>query len=992
MDGTARLCRASIVKITTVGISLTALISAAGFWMPRAGVLLALLGLSVGAVLLVCGAATAHPRTMYKLRDIENAKQNLERHEWAQDIVKGWERGASFALEQDRAYFEALIPELTPGTSYGQNCPQCVGKQSLMGQARFGWRPEAPEQITCNACGAIYPDEAYPETGTVECPRMGQTFTYYETPEERANPDARADHALKWLGDRPTMTSFSGLIRFQKIGWAYGQSLLLAKLYAVTGDVAYAERVVWILDRIAQVYPGYLFHSYDGSIADWPPAEVAANMGEQERADGPRGGRFPPDAVRHAYGLNRYDDYSTLHNGFWGAGRMACHGKGSDSGPLTSMTIAFDLVRDAQYPDGSRLVDGDVGRRIVDDLILAGCRDMEHWNSLSNKGTAVFVLCAAVGSLLEQPDRVRYALDGFERMLADRYHFDGFYSESPAYAEHNLSNTRELPDLLNGYSDPVGYEPDEGQRIDELDPFRTGHYPMALTAMIRMLGPGHRLPVIGDTRYDTKTSVLCTEVLADRLDPDYAGLLETVQESNLEEEGSEYALWYRPADLRSDGPDALPLRSEWFPGWHVGVLRGGRDENDTAVYLNGNENQWTTHTGHRQRDVLSLSSYAYGEELARDLGYYSGSGHMLPDGRRGQDWARSTLSHNLVVVDEDDQEARDCGSNLELFGISPGIEVIQASGFNVYPQCDEYRRTTALIRRPDGQTYTVDLFRVKGGKVHQYGMSCNGTLAAVEGAQPAELSPAWGRWLSNPVAVEPGGPLTVTWTFRDVSLDVALLNAADRIIAADSPGWRVANREELERSPIQQVLSENRSATSSETLTSQFAAVMVPYREEGSPITSARLLETDAASGVLAVEVKLEGRTDIIVSTMDQEERQYGAVTVAGQFAFVSVDDEGHAIQGYLLNGSRLACGDLEIVLPEPAATLKVRGTEDRIFHLAEPLAADAATVGSYVLAGRDPQTGFEVESTSGDAITVRDYPAIACDEVTILNSGWVER
>ena len=992
MDGTASVFRASIVKTATVGISLTALISTAGFWMPRAGALLVLLSLSVGAVLLACSAATAQPRTMYKPRDIENAKQNLERYAWAQAIVKGWKRGASFALEQDRAYFEALIPELTPGTSYGQNCPRCLGKQSLMGQARFGWRPEAPEQITCNACGTIYPDEAYPETGTLECPRMGQTFTYYQTPEELAHPDARADHALKWLGDRPTMTSFSGLIRFRKIGWAYGQALSLAKLYAVTGDVAYAERVVWILDRIAQVYPDYLFHSYDGSIADWPPAEVAANMGEQERANGPRGGRFPPDAVRHAYGLNRYDDYSTLHNGFWGAGRLACHGKGSDSGPLAAMTIAFDLVRDAQYPDGRPIVDDDVERRIVDDLILAGCADMEHWNSLSNKGTAVFVLCAAVGSLLEQPDRVRYALDGFERMLRDRYHFDGFYSESPAYAEHNLSNTRDLPDLLNGYSDPVGYEPDEGQRIDELDPFRTGHYPMALKAMIRMLGPGHRLPVIGDTKYDTKTSVLCTEVLADRLDPDYAGLLETVQGSRLEDEGSEYALWYRPADLRSDGPDALPLRSQWFPGWHVGVLRGGREENDTAVYLNGNENQWTTHTGHRQRDVLSLSTYAYGEELARDLGYYSGSGHMLPDGRRGQDWARSTLSHNLVVVDEDDQEARDCGSNLELFGISPGIEVVQASGFNVYPQCDEYRRTTALIRRPDGETYVVDFFRVKGGGIHQYALSCNGTLTATEDAQSTDLGSAWSRWLSNPKAVTSEGPHTLSWTFRDVSLDVVLLGDSDRVVMADAPGWRVANRKELEKPPIQQVLAENRAAAPSETLTSQFAAVMVPYRGGDSPVVSARLLETDAAPGALAVEVKLEGRTDIIISTMDQEERQYGAVTVAGRFAFASLDDDGHATQGYLLNGSRLACGDLEIGLPEPVTKLKVRSVEGNTFHLAEKLGPDTAPVGSYLLAGTDPQTGFEVESTSENAITVRDYPAIACEEVTVLNSGWVER
>ncbi|MDP6778314.1 MAG: hypothetical protein QGI83_16280, partial [Candidatus Latescibacteria bacterium] len=185
---------------------------------------------------------------------------------------------------------------------------------------------------------------------------------------------------------------------------------------------------------------------------------------------------------------------------------------------------------------------------------------------------------------------------------------------------------------------------------------------------------------------------------------------------------------------------------------------------------------------------------------------------------------------------------------------------------------------------------------------------------------------------------------------------------------------------------------ENRGGDSDGVLSSQFALMMVPSREGDPQTVSARLIADDVTSGVLAVEVVLDGRTDIIVSTMDQEERQFGAVTVAGQFAFASLDDDGRATQGYLLNGSRMACGDLEIRLPESATTVKVERIEDRTFHLAESLAPDAVAAGFYVLAGRDPQTGFEVESVTGDAITVRDYPAIPCEEVTVLNSRWVER
>ncbi len=979
---------AGTVVVAILGI----LLPAFDAWNLRSVLFAVLLCLPV-VLLVSCKTVLAQPRTMYKPGDIENARQNLQRYGWAEAIVRGWERSVAVAMQQDRAFFDTFIPELTPGTHYGQNCPHCVGKQSLMGGGHFTWGIDSPDEITCSACGTAYPNAQYPETGVLECARMGQRFTYYETPEEVADPENRAAHALKWGGDRPTMTSFSGHIRHCKGSWAREQALTLARLYAVTGEIGYAERVVWILDRFARVFPNYLYHSYDGSVADLPPAEVAANMGKEEAAGGPRGGRFPRGAIRHAYGLHQFEDYSTMNNGFWGAGRMSVHGKGSDAGPLFSLMVAYDLIRDAEYPDGRRLLDEHTERRILEDLILAGCADMEHWNTLSNKGTAVFVLCAAVGMLLEQPERVRHALDGFRRMLEARYHHDGFYAESPAYSAHNLANVYELTDLLHGYSDPPGYVPGEGERVESLDMFSSGRFHLSLLSLVRTLAPGNRMPVIGDTRYGTGADLRSVEILAARLGGEYAGLLELVQGAGLSQKGSEYALWYRPFDLRADAA-TLPLRSEWFPGWHVGVLRGGLKAKDAALYLNGNEHQWTVQTGHRHQDVLSLSIYAYGEELASDRGYFSGSDQRLLDGRSGQRWMRSTLSHNLVAVDEAEQANRACGSNLELFGVAPGVEVVQASGVNVYPQCEEYRRACVMVTTPEGQAYFVDFFRVKGGRTHQYGFHCNGSLV---GGQPdlstydvEELPDVWAEWLENPRAITPGGPTAFTWQYRGVNLDLMVLNTPQRIVTADAPGWRIFTTEELERPPIGHILAENRAGGDEMALSSQYAAVVVPYKTGGSPVVGARLLGNDQDCGVLAVEVKLRGRTDYLISAMDQEERQFGPVTVAGQFGFVSVDDQGEAVQGYLLNGTVLGCGDLQISLAEASTRLKVQSVEDGTFRLAEPLPDAQAVVGSYLLAGEAPQTGFEIASASEDAITVRDYPAIVCDEIRVLNSGWV--
>ncbi|MDE3256877.1 MAG: heparinase II/III family protein [Gemmatimonadota bacterium] len=960
-------------------------------WFLRFHILVFLLILP--AVLLAATrSACPGPRTLYKSADIENARRNVVRYDWAKGIVEGWERDVALAMRQDRGFFEALIPELTPGTHYGQNCPNCVGKLSLMGGGRFNWTIERPDEISCSVCGTVYPNARYPETGVLECPRMGQRFTYYQTPEEVADPENRAKHALKWLGERPTMTSFTGHIRDCKVGWATGQALTLAKLYAVSGEARYAERVVWILDRFARVYPNYLYHSYDGSVADLPPAEVAANMGGEELAGGPAGGRFPPGAVRHAYGLHQFETYSTLNNGFWGAGRLRVHGKGSDAGPLFSLLVAYDLIGDASYPDGRRVLDDVVERRILDDLILAGCADMEHWNSLSNKGTAVFVLSAGVGMLFGQPDRVRRAQDGFRRMLDERYHHDGFYAECPSYSAHNLSNVHELADLLHGYSDPHGYLPDEGERIDSLDIFSSGRFHDSLVSLVRSLAPGNRMPVIGDTQYIATADLLSLEMLAARLGGAYAGLLEQVQGAKLSERGREYALWYLPPDLMADAAE-LPLRSEWFPGWHVGVLRGGRGASDTALFLNGNEHQWTVQTGHRHQDVLSLSLYAHGEEMVSDRGYFSGSDQRLPDGRSGQRWMKSTLSHNLVVVDEEDQRRSECGSNLELFGLAPGIEVVQASGVNVYPQCDVYQRVCVLVDAPEDRKYLVDVFRVRGGRTHQYGFQCNGTLAGgvpdLSTYESETLSEVWAEWMESPRGVSPEKSATFSWEHRGVNLDLMVLSTSQRLVVADAPGWRIFTPEELKQPSIGHILAENRAADGQMSISSQFAALIAPYISGNSPAVSARLIENDPESGAVAIEVQLAGRTDYIISTMDQERRRYGPVSLAGRFGFASVDGQGRAVRAYLLNGTELTCGDLSISLPAASTTLSVRSVEERTFHLAEPVPDPDRVAGTYLLTGTTPQTGFEIESATENAITVRDYPAIPTKTVTILNSRW---
>lgn len=913
-------------------------------------------------VIVTCTSVLAEPLTLYKAGNIATARENLKRYAWSKDIVEGWKQRVERALREDREFFEDMISPLTPWPLYGQNCPACVGKQSTMGESGlYEWSVAEPDKLRCKYCGTVYPNSKYPETGSITCPEMGQTFTFYLTEEERAHPeDTSGKYAFRWA-NWPVHTSWSGILRYNRANWCISRILILAKLYAITGDVRYAERAALIMDIVAQRYPNWLYHSYNGTYADCPPGEAAASMGKY-----PSAGKFPVKTIFTAFkGLHTKGDYAVLNNGFWGAGRFGC--SGSDGRLILDMTVAYDLIHEAERPDGRPVLSPEMSEQIVNDLILAGCEDTENWNAINNKCGPGRAMSGAVGILFNRPQSVRRALEGFEALMDHSFHFDGFCKETPSYSGMHLNLMRNIPEILSGYSDPEDFIPGDGRILKNFNPFlETDRYRLALASMVRMLDFNNCYPVIGDTHFDSGISPIYAEVLTAHYDKEYAYLLEDAQGAPLAEKGGEYALWHRPQDI-TIGPASRFYPSEWFPGWHVGVLRGGRAGSHTAFYFNGN-----AHGIHRHYDTLGIIYSAHGQELASDRGY------IWDDPRNA--WTKSTLSHNIVTVDGANQNVENCRSTLELFGVSPFVEVTQASA-NAYRQCDLYQRTCALVKLTEDRTYAVDFFRISGGKLHRYGFNCNGRLVNIKGANPKPADMEI-KWLSNLRADTPSTPFSATWDYNGVKMDMLMLNDVDRLIVADAPGWRNNRGESLNAPPIQQILAEQTDETSAH---SHFTVVMAPYKGASSPVKSARVILNDLKSGAIAAEVELADRTDYIISAADDKTRTYGPITMSGRFGFASVDAEGNLIRAYLLNGTKLLCGDRGISLAEARFPLKVTSVEGRIFRLAESIPSNLKLRGAYLLAG---ETGFEIESTTAKSITVRDYPAIECDVVTVINSG----
>ena len=116
---------------------------------------------------------------------------------------------------------------------------------------------------------------------------------------------------------------------------------------------------------------------------------------------------------------------------------------------------------------------------------------------------------------------------------------------------------------------------------------------------------------------------------------------------------------------------------------------------------------------------------------------------------------------------------------------------------------------------------------------------------------------------------------------REPGSDDAQYAAA--MVIADAPGWRIFTTEELEQPSVGHILAENRAGDEpGMPLSSRYAAIVVPYDSGSSPVVRARLIEDDPATGVVAIEVQLHGRTDYIISSMDLEQRQYGPVRSGG--------------------------------------------------------------------------------------------------------------
>ena len=636
---------------------------------------------------------------------------------------------------------------------------------------------------------------------------------------------------------------------------------------------------------------------------------------------------------------------------------------------------AYDLIYDSgELEVLSQETGVDVKRRIEEDFFHGAIRQVEVFPpNYSNAAPRIYQGYAVIGRVLGEPEYVHTAVQ-LSKALFERFFFvDGFWKEgSVGYHRMTMGGMSRVFKALKGHSDPTGYvHPEDGTRFDDLD----------LERDIGIMGRASAIPEI--CRY-----------------PD--GRAFPVHDS--------WATYRRARPIERSESGLLAGAGHVWLGW-------GEAEDQVQLHLH-----FSGSYGHAHADNLNVMLFAKGHELLSDVGY-THTRHRI--------WSKSSLCHNVVVIDEKEQNTSSrrgpTDGRLLAFEARYGpVQWMAAGAEVVYPVlADVYRRTLMLVDAGDSNTYVVDLFQVTGGSQHDWvlhGSADRDGLATVD----VPLEP-YGENLLPGVTVrlpahendrgEAGGRNLNYAFFQNVShgrvsdgltLRMAVLDSAgtgqlagvrthlpdlskSEVYLGEAPSLRRAKENDALMDEYRMPIFLARRNGSS-PLSSRFVAVHEPYGDEGF-IDEVSLAPVSGQPEAVALEIRHNGVTDHVVIQMATGggKVSVGKLEVQGGTAFVRERDGDPVAMGlwggdglrwgdHVLTGSGTYEGTVKAALREegggPHDALVVTG------DLPEGESLSGATV--IATFGDGSTMGYRVSGVkrvSGEThLVLRDDPGIAVD------------
>lgn len=687
-----------------------------------------------------------------------------------------------------RGLSEAELIELVPkqsGLCY-VGCPNCTGGRQ---EGQLAWSPEQPQEVYCRYCKHRYPSEKYPTSAavTVRNPRGEQVeFPYWADPSGyRYFFQARRDDEVRDYLARRTED--------------------LARLAVATGDEAVARRAAVLLDRFAEVFPGWCYHF------DYP-------FRQKEIYDG----AVPPEKFRDGYRTARWTWWAYL----------------DIPSPLVR---AYGWLQDNPVFEKLSSERGlDVKARIEQDLFRSAAEQvLGNREAFTNMSPRAWRSLIELGRVIGEPRYVHEPVRRFRQLVESQFFYDGAWSEgSPDYAAQTLGGLEDIVRLLKGFSDPPGYvDSQDGSRFDDLD--LDNSFPLlqqARQTLQKMHLPNGRAVPVHDTWPTSRRQV------ADRTE---AYLLPALGHACL---GG------------GEGAQQTQFHLTWSGGYghqHADNLSlllfsNGRELLSDLGYTHTAYRAWTMATAAHNTVVIDGLSQAFGGRQAPTDGslrcFDTGSDRVQivsADGIRGYPGLAKTYRRSLIVVEAGQQERY----AIDHFEVAGG----QTHDYFLHGDADV---ETDVSSELDLQPLATLL---------PPGLDWKATRNEGEAGRASEPNYAYGFLRQLHAAYIPTRD-ALPITFRDArghgpGLRVSILpEVGSQLITGVNPAIRPAGEDDAKLDQFTRpfMLLRREAKDSS----SNFVSVLEPY-SEAPFLTSVERI--DLPGGAIAVRVGIGERTDIVV-------------------------------------------------------------------------------------------------------------------------------
>ncbi|WP_300600580.1 heparinase II/III family protein [Niabella sp.] len=886
-------------------------------------------------LLLITAALTAFTPEAYATRifggqyseaRINNLRNNCRKYDWArQQLTVAVEKAKPWLAKTDEILW-AMVPgqELPRTIDVGYDKfasgPKFVGcivcGDKILQYGNYPYEPDfekKPWKLTCPACGSVFPTNnfgkyyqtALDEHGLFD-PAKGDTSLLFNT----GHPDPK-DPLHKFGVDNGFGYVHNGRA-YKYIGyytWKYWRYItngltVLANAFLYTGDQRYAHKAAILLDRIADVYPSMDWNPY--ARRGWYHSDGSTGLGKIE-------GSIWETGIVQAFA----DAYDKILSG-------------TQNDPAL---YAFLKRQGAQYrlpnPKGTR---EQFVAHVDEGILKTTFQAVLDQRIRGNQGMYQHTVALCALALNTDPFTTQwldwlFAPDGgaIPELMINRFDRDGTSDEgAPGYAVIWGGHISPLAALLLSYPRYTNHN-----ILRDFPQFKK-----AYTVAYRMGVLGKAIPNIGDAgstglvSMSTASPQFMAEGYLYTRDPEIA--IAAYRANGYSAKGL-------GLDIFSEDPEAInkeiqklgaaagprPIGGYLMSGFGLAVLESGNGASGIALANNYGR---TIH--HAHSDMLNFDLFAFGHWLAPDQGYPEFATNIPSV----TEWTRSTISHNLVFVDQRPQNGVWSG-HTRLFKQLNGFGVMELDGKAAYPNLKEYSRTMLLVGgsgngTTDSNAYVVDIFRVKGGHDHVFSFHGPSGTVGTEGLQlqhqekgtyageniakgtRAAGFPNGYSFLYN-VAKDsrPPARFIADWkaqpgyrgiTDKDhVHIRVHAMTTADDVALADGdpPQNKPGNPKTL------RYLLMHRAGTD---LTSNFVSVIEPYRNQPF-IKSVQRLDTGNDETISIRVEKLNGTIDYLVYNPISENKVQlsNGITMSGTIGYIQEKNK-RTTKAILVNGTSL--------------------------------------------------------------------------------------